>query len=252
MLLPIANCMRSLTLTICLLIALTLVSPTQGQTEPPLGAPVAIRPTPPVVAPVRIETEQNRALRLELEALSATVASTSWVTKNPAKAARLQQLRLALAPPHQPQVLELVKEIEIPYEASATEEEFLVARAEVWNAYVEANNQGLRLPPALRDKALGKAPASAVALHQRMQDLALALSTQQTNVPFPALAPQDPPRDASPALRAFLAERDALARALYLASNDPAAMASTAIRARLDAFQNLATQLSKENPTTLP
>ena len=243
---------RYLRLACLIWLSITHVPPAHSQITPPLGAPVAIRPTPPVIAPVRIETQQNRALREEEESILDKATSISWLVQNPEKAARLQQLRLAVAHPQQPQMLELVEEVDIPHDASAIKEEFLVARAEAWNAYVEANNQALRLSPELREKTLEKSATANIALNQRLQDLAQALSDQRPSVPLPIPVQQHPPFGASPALRTFLAERNALALELYRASGDPASMASPAIRARFDAFHNLATQLSKENPTKVP
>lgn len=209
---------------------------------------LAVRPVPPSPA-----TGGQDVARLKAEIdtlLAASGGSPEWLIAHPREAGRLQALRTQLYPPQPPQPLDYVREIEIPAEASATEEDFLVARAEAWNAFVQTHNRTLTASAVERERAFESLSTRQAPQLERLQALAMAVGREPKPQP-PMPAPVEPPRDASPALRAFLAERNALVSAMSQQQNatDFEDLARRpAIRDRLNALQQRARALSAENP----
>ena len=165
--------------------------------------------------------QQQQALAQSYQTLLQQGATSqqiqAWQTANAAVLQQQQERAVALAAYSAVQPLAYVYEVNVPAGASQTMDDFLMARADLFNRYVELHNQAVASAQAagttssesdVQAAFQSQNAAELQAQAQRAQAIAAEPATQPLPVPPPLVVPPG----TSPVMAAFLVLRDQLAR----------------------------------------
>ena len=187
----------------------------------------------------------------------------AWRAANATIFQQQQARAIALAVYSAAQPLTYISEVTIPMDATQVMDDFLMARADLYNRYVELHNHAVANAQAA-GTALAESDIQAAYQSQNAGELqaqaqrAQAIAAQPATQPLPVPPPLVVPSGTSPLLAAFLVLRDQLARQHIVLWNQylgqPVATRDGAIdqwrqqnQASFQQLQQLAQQLAQTN-----
>ena len=165
--------------------------------------------------------EQQQSLAQGYQALVQQRATPqqiqAWQAANATILQQQQERAIALAAYSAAQPLTYVSEVNIPTDASQAMDDFLMARADLFNRYVELHNQAVAnaqaAGTAVSDSDVQAAFQSQNADEiQAQAQLAQTIAAEPATQPLPVPPPLLVPAGTSPVMAAFLVLRDQLAR----------------------------------------
>jgi hypothetical protein len=188
-------------------------------------------------ATVTFQAEQQAlsASFQQLVAQGATPAQfDAWRQQNAARLAAQQQRAKAISASQPVQSIAYITDVDIPSGASQTMEDFITARADLYNQQAQVHNQQVQSTGTVNEAQVASTfqTQSAAALHAQTQRTQI-LAQEANQQPLPVPPPLEIPPGATSQMSAFLTLRDQLMRGEVQVHNQNLSLTTAAQKSAL-------------------